>query len=217
MSGIAIQIAIPRDTATPAVNRILGGLAPTVLNPIVGRAATSLYKKHLIELSLTRRNALGGTSTGFYSRAAQGTNFRAVGDHVVVSIASVGIAQRYFGGTIRPRQAKFLTIPASKEAYGKRASEFNDLKVLVGRNGPYALARRAATLISIGNRNRAGVRAVGRVGEQGGEVLFWLKKEVTQQPDPTVLPSEEAVGAAVQRAVTAHVDLMVARSGGPQS
>lgn len=216
---VAITVTVPLDSATPALRSLIDGLRPEQLQPVVGRAARTVYRDHLIGLNASRANALGGPRTGFYLKAAQGTSFTAEGDHVIIAIASVGIAQRYFGGTIRAGQngsgAKYLTIPASAESHGKRASEFNDLELLWGRNGPYALARRHATLIRIARRNATGTRKVGSRGEQGGEILFWLKKEITQQPDPTVLPDSTTVGAAVLRDLGAYAQLLIDRAGGP--
>lgn len=211
---LGIEIRIPRDDATPALARVRAGLQPEALRAIVGRSAVNTVRAHLFGVNQSRPNRLGGPRTNFYTQAARATSFRIVGDAVVVSIASVGIAQRYFGGTIRPVTKKFLTIPARAEAYGKRAGEFQDLEVLVGRNGPYALARRSASLISIGRRGADGRRAIGRRGSQGGEILFWLVKEVTQKPDPTVLPYNEQIEAAAQRDLTAYVNRLAERSGG---
>lgn len=196
--GIAF---IYQDNVTPAVRDLAAALKPEELNPVVGQALAIVFFDHFVAKQQSGGNKLGGPRTNFYARAAQNTSFTVAGDYVVISIASVGIAQRFFGGTIKPVHAKFLTIPARAESYGKRASEFKDLEILWGKNGPYALARRAASLIKPSRRNKDGIRTIYREGEQGGEILFWLVKEVTQQPDPSVLPSQEDVASSVNRTV----------------
>lgn len=214
---VAITVAVRFDSATPALRRFIGGMRPEQLQPVVGRSARTVYKDHLIGLNSSRANALGGPRTGFYLKAAQGTSFTSEGDHVIIAIASVGIAQRYFGGTIRAGAsgsgAQYLTIPARAESHGKRASEFNDLELLWGRNGPYALARRHATLIRIARPNATGTRKVVRRGEQGGEILFWLKEEITQKEDPSVLPDSDKVATAVLRDIGAYAQLLIDRAG----
>lgn len=210
MAGLGIEISL-RGDAPESVQALKAGLAPARLQPIVGRAAHQVYRKHLVGLNSARPNALGGTRTNFYTSAARGTQFRIQGDYVIVSINQVGIALRYFGGTVRPKVKKFLTIPARAEAHGKRASEF-DLVVLWNRTGPYALARRRDL--------RAGLARdfVGPGRGRGAEVLFWLVKEVTQRADPTVLPDQLEVESAAAAAVNAYAQLLWARKNpGPQN
>jgi hypothetical protein len=212
---IAYHIDV-QDLATPGLQRVRGGLAPAQLNPVVGRAAANATKEHFIALNRERPNALGGTRTNYYLGAARGTSYRVVEDGVIISIAQVGIAQRYYGGTIRRRLAKFLTIPARAEAHGKRASEFPDLIVLWRRRGglrePYALARAVSTQIGF-RRSADGSRTISNRGVQGGEIIFWLKREVTQSPDPSVAPAPDKIYGAVISNVTAHVERLAARAG----
>lgn len=214
--ALGIEVSLVKDDASPAIRGVVAGLQPSAVNPIIGRSAVNAYRSHLFALNESRANALGGQRTNFYAQAARGTSFTIAGDFVIVSIASVGIAQRYFGGTIKPVRSKFLTIPARAEAHGKRASEFKDLQLLWNRNGPFALARRLSTAITIGRRSADGVRAIGRGKLQGGEILFWLKKEVTQKPDVSVLPTQLALQENIQRDVFAYTQRIIDRStGGP--
>lgn len=212
---LAFQISIVNDKASGAVASLRAGLQPAQLNPIVGRAARNVYREHLFGLNRQRANRLGGPRTNFYAGAARATQFRVVGDGVIVSINQVGIGLRYFGGTIKPVTAKYLTIPARAEAHGKRASEFPDLEILFGRNGPYALARRVSTLISLRRNRGTSAITVGNRGVRGGEVLFWLVKSVTQQPDPAVLPYPELVAARAVAAVDDYAQRLWDRKNPP--
>lgn len=210
---IAVQIDVS-DKAGPVVRAIERAVQPRRLRPIVGRAATNAFRSHLFALNNQRANALGGTRTNFYASAARGTHFEVVEDGVIVSVNQVGIRQRVLGGTIKPRAAKYLTIPARAEAYGKRAGEFNDLVIVTNRAGkPIALARRWQS--QVGFRRDKGTGAVvgtTRRGERGSEILFWLVTSVTQQPDPSVVPQALDLFAAITTAINAHVDLAVARA-----
>lgn len=209
--GIAIDI---RDTVRPALDRLNGALRPEQLNPVIGRAAVNTYRGHLLRLNLERPNQLGGKRTNFYAQAGRLTNFTIAPDGITVSIPSVGIAQRFFGGTIRPKASKWLTIPAHPAAHGKRARQF-DLQVVYGEGGrPIALATKT-TQVKERVRNEKG-RLVTRLAVRAfGEIMFWLRKYVTQAPDPTVLPRTDEVAGAAVIAVNDSVDRAIKRQGGP--
>lgn len=204
--------------------RLLAALAPARLNPVIGRAGTNATVAHLRRLNSERPNALGGRRTNYYAGAARGTSFDVVSDtEVVISIAQIGIRQRVYGGIIRPRTAKFLTVPAIAEAHGKRAREFGDLKfAIIPRKGP-ALVRvkRLAAKVATGKRQGRGAISAGVSSvptSDGGsevEVVFWLRRSVTQKPDPSVLPSTETLGAAIKPAVESHVARALRRGASP--
>jgi hypothetical protein len=216
MSGLAVQIQLTGD-ALAGLGAVARGLDPARLQPVVGRSARNTYRDHLFGLNGQRANALGGPRTNFYARAGRATQFRIEGDHVVVSINQVGMRLRYFGGTVKPKTRKFLTIPAIPEAHGKRASEFADLHFAFvadaeGRLRP-ALVQGARTLIR--TRRVKGAARVYAAGQQARRAVFWLVKSATFQPDETVLPYPELVQAQALRAVTDYTRLLAARQQPP--
>jgi hypothetical protein len=170
---IGIRITVAQDTATPALRALQAGIQPGRLAPILGRSAYNATRTHLFAKDATG-NRLGGRRTHFYGAAARATNFALSGDAVVVSIPQLGIRQRYYGGTIKPKTAKYLTIPVHPSAHGKRAREFGDLHVLYGAAGPYGLARKDGTM------------------------LYRLAKSATQQADTSVLLTTEALATAIR-------------------
>jgi hypothetical protein len=194
--SISIEARIP-----PSVK----GLKPVPMEGVrrvAGRAVINALRAHFDRLDQERPNALGGRRTHFYRQVAHSIQQpRTEGENVVISINHVGAAQRFFGGTIRPVNAKYLTIPARAEAYGKRAGEFKDLEVLWSwrQRRPIALIQRSQTRMTTARRK--GEKRVLRGEEFGGGVFFWLVKAVTQKADPTVLPPEETVSAAVTPAI----------------
>jgi hypothetical protein len=191
--GLSIRVS-GEGAQIPA--RVLGVLAPARLNPVIGRAAANVVVAHLRAKNTSSPNQLGGKRTNYYAAAARATSFAVVSDsEVVVSIAQRGIRQRFFGGTIKPRTAKFLTVPVHPSAHGKRAREFSDLEIVFGSGGrPVALARRAT-----------GARRFG-------EILYRLVRSVTQRPDPSVLPESSAVRAEIVRAVDATLARVTRRA-----
>jgi hypothetical protein len=51
-------------------------------------------------------------------------------------------------------------------------------------------------------RTKTGFKSAG---QSGGVVMFWLVKSVSQEPDPKVMIGEEALTAAVTKAMTEHL------------
>lgn len=191
--SFALSITVS-GTGADVPAQVVANLAPEVAGPVAGRAAVNLIRRHLFTLNGERANSLGGRRTSFYAGAGRATSFAVRGDTVVVSINQRGIAQRYFGGTIRPKTKKFLTIPAHPDAHGKRAGEFGALELVFGAQGQaIGLARREP-------------------GRAFGEILFRLVRSVTQRPDPTVLPAPTEIRVA---AGTAVVSTLRRRLAGP--
>lgn len=209
--SIAIGIDV-KDTGTPILRSVSRAIRPEALGPIIGRSANNTIREHLFGLNQSRPNALGGRRTQYYAQAARSTQFQIEGDTVVVSTNQIGIAQRYYGGTIKPKTAKFLTIPVHPAAYGKRAREF-DLELVFGHGGqPIALATKASGSVStLDSRGRI------RKGHGFGEIYFRLAKSITQQADPTVLPYDELVESRIDKDVASFLDRAAQRTGGATS
>jgi len=194
MSGISIQI---RDSATPALQKLRAEYCTRGAQKVMARAGTNLVQQHLRGLDRTRRNELGGKRSHFYSSAARGTNYLLAEDGIHVQISSIGIAQRYFGGTITPVKGKFLTIPADPRAYGRRAREFPDL---------YA---------RFPKKHGTGVGYLYIAGPKRQlTILYWLVKSVTQRPDPGVLPATNDLGSAMTGAAERYIRLQWERAHG---
>jgi len=194
-----------QDHASEGVRALAATLDPAVVNEVVGEAAATVYQQHFIA-----REKSHSPNSHYYGKAAKATGYQVVPGGVLISIAHVGIALHFFGGTVKAgkgisratgRPTKYLTIPARDEAKGRTAADFDSLIILWGRNGPYALAKTVRTQLSVKRNKNTGAVTVGSRGVQGGEVLFWLKKEITVQKDPTVLPEPAIVTRAASRAI----------------
>lgn len=187
-----------------AVNR---AIQPAAVLPIIGRSANNTIREHLVDLNKTRPNQLGGKRTQFYGQAARSTQFQVVGDSAIVSINQVGIAQRYYGGTIRPRSSKYLTIPVAPEAYGHRASEFN-LELVFGKGGqPVALATIPEAPVK-GSKTSRDPRS------RYGVIMFRLVKQVNQPADTSVLPTPAELYLDIERNVDSYLNRIIARTSG---
>lgn len=161
-----------------------------------GRAVKLLLVDHFTDMNAERANKLGGARTNFYADAA-----RSVQEPVTlkgtatVSINKLGLAQRLLGGPIRALAPhKYLAIPATAEAYGHTPADFPHLQFFKTKRGGGLKAQRAVASV-VGyirsGKNKGKSRAEASV--IGDVVLFWLVPEVTQAPDPAVLPEQSDI------------------------
>ena len=214
---VSISVEITKDTATPALRRMREGLSAENLIPRFGRAVNNEVRDNFDYLESTRPNQMGGQRTHYYGQARQKTSFTTEGNSAIVHIRQVGMRLRYYGGTVsagvNPSATgggvtQYLTIPATPEAYGHRAADFDDLEVLRNASGPYALGRRLSGFMAGGKRARSIARAFGtrESAVHKTEILFWLKKQVTIHGDETMLPTSEDMKAAIRDVFSAYVN-----------
>ena len=201
MPGVTLTVDDSRiGKATDAIDQMGGALSGDEVKRAMGAALRLTIINHFARLEgdIGRHKTaarLGATSTGFYADCARGTQLPEVRpDGVAVAITKEGIAQRYFGGTIKPGASKkWLTIPAIAEAYSKRARSFSNLRFVPLGPDLAALVERRATLLK---RSRKGFTPAA---ETIGPVWYWLKRQVTQPADPNVLPMpKEMIDAAAK-------------------
>lgn len=214
-----MSVAVNVTSSGPAARflaQVTSQLQPSRLMPRVGGSAQRLTQRHLRRLDRERPNQLGGRRTNFYGKAARGTFFTVAPEGVVVTVGQQGMRQRFAGGVITPVKARFLTIPATAEAHGKRAGEFSDLKfTIIPGQGP-ALVRASDQFKSLGAKRKDGTRRQKQVSS-AGDVVFWLRKRVTQRPDPTVIPDAAAYGTAIASDLATWLNTLAARAAASPS
>ena len=173
---LAVEVVV--DSATPALRRLTANVSGRAVFAAAASAVSQLVQQHLVDKDQIP-NRLGGDRTHFYAAAASGTNWEAYPGRAEVSVAKEGSAQRLLGGTIRPVNRKYLTIPVTPQAHGRAASEFgSDLRfVLFGGTAK--------------NPNTVGILVLGEGAS--ATVLYLLVRKVTQRADPTVLPTDERI------------------------
>lgn len=180
------------DAATPQLNAMRKALGSLGLRQRVTRAVGNTIKARLILINGQRPNALGGKRTNFYQRAANSLTAEADATGGTVTIRQRGFRYQVKGGTVRAsgkasavtgRPIRFLTIPINPVAHGKVPSDF--------RTTPLFLLRSK-------EKNQVYLaRSIGRGKSARVEVLYILKSSVTKAPDPTILPPEAELRAAV--------------------
>ena len=202
--SIAVSITAS-DLATPALEAKLAQIQPERLAGILGPGLTQFTQRHLLA---NGTNSRGWPSTHFWADAARSTSFTRSESGITISINKIGVRQRYYGGPIRPVTAKALAIPISPVSYGRVPADFPGLFVLKCASGAYLVQNNEGVSEKTG-------RTIGRTGKGGNAgrrlksnltFLFKLSAGVQQDPDPSVIPSEDELTetgmSIIERAIT---------------
>lgn len=194
------------DRVSPLLRELAGFATSGELERAAEQGAVVVVRDHFFKLNAERPNQLGGRRTNFWTATGRSVSSNSQPGTVEININQVGFRQRLQGGWIRPTGGKkYLTIPAVAEAHGRRASEFSNLRFGFTENKygnlQPALVEASATNLKFGRKRKDGSRKTNVTGHTGGRAIFFLSKQVFQQADPSVLPSEAAITDAAIKAV----------------
>lgn len=194
-----------RDDVTPKLKKLDKALTDGSVDNVIGRSATNLIRAHFTRLQGERPNKEGWKRQNFWAACSRSTSYESQPGLSVITISKLGFRQRLEGGKIEAQNGKYLTIPATSEAYGKRAGEFFNLKFGFAEN-KYgnlmpALIKASATRKGFvkwkPGSKRKGVKQGALDGKDAkkniGNVMYWLTPRVFQRADPSVLPHEDVV------------------------
>lgn len=184
-----------QDKATPAVHELLSKTAnTTALHAAMGMGVETLVLRHIRTVLVPKGNKSGGTSTGFWKKAAQSVVGNSTATDATVSIRQRGVALQYYGGTVKPsgrisdvtgRPITRLAVPLDASAHGKMPGDFPK-----------------DSLICIGNIL---ARKVGRAKDAPLIAMFALVRSVRIKPHPDVLPPEDQIREAAQTAASKYI------------
>lgn len=207
-----------QENATPGLELMRANVTPHRLAAEIGPRVTRLVQRNFLKKERAG-NSMGWPSQHFYARAAEATNWQEGFGFVMISVNQIGVRQRLIGGVIKPVNAKMLTMPATADAYGKRAGEFSNLKfgfALDPESGKMrpALVEKEGT-VSGADTSHKWVRdsktgkykeiitkaKKGKALATGKIAIFWLLASANQKPDPTVMPSDDEFQGAMDESV----------------
>lgn len=160
-----------------------------LLYSAAANAVAILVRAHLAKLGTWKHMSaekLGAQPTGILGRAATRTTSNATSEYGEVVIPTPAVRRAFHDVEIRPKSWEFLTIPASREAYGFRAGVLASLGWKIYRPG------KAKVLM-------------GRLGDDEPKVLYYLATSVHQRQDRSLLPSDEEIHTTATRAMMAII------------
>ena len=108
---------------------------------------------------------------------------KSLGIYGETNIDIPGITRAYGNLTIRPKLARALTIPLHQSAFGKKATEFDDLFIPKGKN---ILAR-----------------------SEGGQLvaMYALASSVNQKQDKSLMPADSTLANNIFKALTTKLNI----------
>lgn len=166
------------DRATPVLRQLKKALSDRrELNGRLAEAGKAFTRRWIRAAAPARHDtarALNATPTGYLTKRAADVDSASdnVGARVIVKGA---IFKRVMGPVdVLPKRAKMLTIPVSRESFGKRARNFRNVFIWRSKKGG-------------GNKTPFLARKRGR----GIQLLFALVKKVTLPQDSGLLPTQK--------------------------
>ncbi len=205
MAEITVSVITVSDKVSPDIARIIAGMENT--RPMMARVGGDVAKT-------MRTHFRGKGGAKFWGEIADATNVFSF-DHQQATIGvsppqGYHVLHKLRGGTVTAKPPrKYLAIPANSQAknagWPSHWSNRGDgkLKVLYGKNGPYALAL-AQNLMKWGRKG--GPKLAKKGGNWGkGAIMYWLKKSVTHKPDPNAVPSDRVLEAVAVGSISGYV------------
>jgi len=176
-------------------------------NRVLAERLADELKEHFTARN-SEPNKMGGAKTGFWKDVARATAVTAVNAAgAVVSVAEERFRIHFYGGTIKPKTAKFLTIPLIPGARGKFARDYErttgrKLFSLPGVNVLFEKNKDTPDRTLVGEekaRTRVkGVRkSIGLRARTPLRAVYALAKSSTIRRDPDAIPPVDKLAAAL--------------------
>lgn len=168
----------------------VGGAGRKLLFSVASNAVAILVRSHLSRLGGWKHMSaekLGAQPTGILGKAATRTSFGASSEFGEVVIPTPAVRRAFHDVEIRPKRWEFLTIPASREAYGRRAAVLAALGWQIFRAG----------------KKKA---LMGRLSKDDApKILYYLATSVRQRQDRSLLPSDDEIKTTAAGAMMAVI------------
>ena len=169
---------------------------------VATRRVFNLVQRHFTAYALTHHDSadrLGAKHTKHMERAARNMSHETFGDEGRVILTMAGIGRARHDVTIRKKD-KRLTIPLSKESYGKSVA---DIKSKYGDKSVFRFRSKKGNDILAMTKGKGKRRRL--------IPLYVLKDEVFQKQDATMLPPEEEISRTGRDAISEAMTAIVLR------
>lgn len=188
--------------ATGQLQSIRNGIANR--RPLHATLAVEAQKFTADYVSRSNRHAsaqrLGATPSGFRERAAKRIESASDSTAAIVRIPrNTGLGRAFGDVTLRPGSGRtYLTIPACAETYGKSMRDFP--------HGTFAYA----FLLKSRSPVMLWAEAGGR--HDKGDVAYWLRRQIFQPQDRTLLPSDAGYTTLASEAAKTYIASLIYRA-----
>lgn len=184
MDAITLHVTLPK---LPPVLKDPAGAVRDMLDASA-RAMSNALIRHF-RAKNAKPNAKGWKRSNYWSRAADSVTHRVEGSTAIAEIRKEGVKLHLLGGTVRPRAGhKAVAIPADPSVAGIWPSEYS------GKKGS------VATFLVWKKGESSGFIAEKGSDPEHPRILWWLTGATHHKPDPTTLPENAQLEAAVTRA-----------------
>lgn len=197
MSALTIQVTIAGagevDMLLHELRNSLASRGPMHAQMAVrGQQFTQDYLRGLNRHRSAER--LGAAPTGFREKNAARVEAHSDDQQATVAIPrNTGLGRAFGDVVLRPGSGKtYLTLAGHEETYGKSVRDFPE------ETFKFAVIQSWRTFLALVFRETSGRHEKGEVG-------YWLKREVTQKQDRTLLPSDEGYAKVARGAAVEHL------------
>ena len=182
-----------------AFQRRLAKIAsPEVMRQVheaIGEDLVERVRDHIGTMSVSRHktaNRLGATPTGFYEHARGRVVMQKADDSeaVVAILNTPGLSRAYRALTIKPKKAKWLTIPLHRIAYAKRVADLRGAGHKIFRPGKAHILAETTTQMETYTTKDGKTRKRKKL-----RPLYALVKSVTIPQDKGLLPLQKDIKA----------------------
>jgi hypothetical protein len=185
-----IRIDLSGETALGALSE--GITRRKRMNAAIGKRGEAELREHFRERNL-EPNKRDWPKQEFWDRIRSATALSSYDDEgATITINDPAFPQKVYGGEIKPKEGKYLTLPAIAAAAGRSPRTFSNLEPMIrwmnGTRRAIALVERQATQLVYSRTRKDGTQVVKKGAQVGGTVFYWLVLSVRQQRDPRALP-----------------------------
>jgi hypothetical protein len=148
---------------------------------------------------------LGANPSGFRAKAAARVTAQSDAEEGRVMIPrNTGLGRAFGNVVLRPGSGRtYLTIPAHRETYGRVVRDFPE------ETFKFAVIQSWKTFLALIFRETGG-------GHVKGEVGYWLRREITQKADRSLLPSDTEYAAAARGGAIDYLRSLKDEPAGPR-
>ncbi|HEY1170241.1 MAG TPA: hypothetical protein VGH19_02620 [Verrucomicrobiae bacterium] len=184
-----IAIELNSDSTVGELRELLGKVRnPSGMLRAVATRAEGMLKAHFRSRDAGSANKLGGRRTNFWAQVEKTVvgEVDEAGGTVRLGVSHPAFAQKLYGGVIRAKSARALTIPVTAEAYGRTTAEFES---------------ETGLRLFLIKPNETALLVTRMQGAKGVKVQYVLKGQVTQEADEGALPEMESMREMIEGTV----------------